>query len=107
MLTIAENGITEQGRVAGCLRKRCQDLLIVLNLRECHPGKQPVGEEEAGLLHVDSGRWKPLWRLPWAPPCRTAGRMRGNRQAVIGGTLLVGIMNPVVSAEAIGRALLQ
>lgn len=31
----------------------------------------------------------------------------GNRPVVIGGTLLVGIMNSVVSAEVIGRALLQ
>jgi len=31
----------------------------------------------------------------------------GDRPPVIGGTLLVGIMNSVVSAEVIGRALLQ
>ncbi|KAK7802718.1 hypothetical protein U0070_007161 [Myodes glareolus] len=38
--------------------------------------------------------------------CGLAGLQAGNTPPVIGG-LVVGIMNPVVSAEVIGRALLQ
>lgn len=50
---------------------------------------------------------KLIRRLPWAPPCRSAGLQAENWLPVIGGMLLVGIMNLVVSAEVIGRALLQ
>lgn len=69
--------------------------------------KQPVGEEEAGLLHVDSGTLEAPLEAAAGTSLQNCRPHAGNRRAVIGGTLLVGIMNPVVSAEAIGRALLQ
>ena len=69
--------------------------------------KQPVGEEEAGLLHVDSGTLEAPLEVAAGTSLQNCRPHAGNRRAVIGGTLLVGIMNPVVPAEAIGRALLQ
>lgn len=69
--------------------------------------KQPVGEEEAGLLLVDSGTLEAPLEVAAGTSLQNCRPHAGNRRAVIGGTLLVGIMNPVVSAEAIGRALLQ
>lgn len=74
--------------------------------------KQPGGEKEVGLLRTSQLKVASV-RLE-APLEVTAGTSlqncrlhAGNRSAVIGGMLLVGIMNSVVSAEVIGRALLQ
>ena len=69
--------------------------------------KQPVGEEEARLLHVDSGPLEAFLEVAAGTSLQNCRLHAGNRRAVIGGTLLVGIMNPVGSAEAIGRTLLQ
>lgn len=69
---------------------------------ECHPRSNPGGEEVAFSEPGSSSGGCQL-----APPCRSAGLRAGNRPPVIGGMLLVGIMNLVVSAEVIGRALLQ
>lgn len=79
---------------------------------ECHLRNSPGAEEEVGLLQpsqhkVNSRSLEAHLAVATGTSlqkCRAAG---GTRPSVIGGTLLVGIMNLVVSAEVIGRALLQ
>lgn len=74
--------------------------------------KQPGGEEEVGLrrtgqLKVDSVRLEAPLEVAAGTSLQNCRPHAGNWPAVIGGMLLVGIKNSVVSAEVIGRALLQ
>lgn len=106
---IGENGITEQEKASkevlpGTLHRVKLD-------GERHPRNNPYGEEEVGLLQtsqqrVDSVSLEAPLEVAIGTSlqkCRAAGR----ESAACDWTLLVGIMNLVVSAEAIGRALLQ
>lgn len=69
--------------------------------------REGVGLLRTSQLKVDSVRLEAPLEVTAGTSLQNRGLHAGNRSAVIGGMLLVGIMNSVVSAEVIGRALLQ
>lgn len=114
--SVGENGITEQRKMLLDVLGSVARAVDHVNLDGECPGNEQAGRRklrscgrapaQGGLCEV--GGSLGAWSSPSAPPCRAAGRMHaGNRPPVIGEALPVGIMNWVVSAEVIGRALLQ
>ena len=108
------NGATKS--VARCVRRCCQGVLIVLTLmvkvipetsRRRGGSWAPAGV--GGWLQHREGpaRWEAHLAVAISTSLQNCRPHAGNRPPVIGGPLLVGIMNSVVSAEVIGRALLQ
>lgn len=84
---------------------------------ESHPGNKQAERRKLGSRGGGGGGWvqhregPARWEAHLAVAISTSLQNcrphAGNRPPVIGGPLLVGIMNSVVSAEVIGRALLQ